>query len=139
MNKKWVDELNESISGTFDNERMHYEFIKSIGELLEKKEYYIEQVIILNDVIDDPLKSDHITFMNVIKDSNTIELCFPFDNTSPQRFTVNVTAINNVQLENFTNVSLYKEVFNDVNLYFEIIFISVIETLIKTLEDNGIF
>lgn len=140
MNQKtWKSEIEEKISlSKEENLIFHYEFVKNIGDLFEKSEYSIDQIIILDDVISSEI-SNHMVFMSLFKDTNTFEIAFPFDNSSPQRFSVNLIKVNTVQTENFIGISIYKEIFNDISEYFEKILLSVITSVINTIKENQIY
>lgn len=137
--KKWLSEIEDMISSTQENLQLHYEFIKITGLMLEKEGYNVDQVILLNDVIKSDEPALHMVYMSVYKDANTIHFAFPYDNTSPQRFSINIIEVNSVTIENFMGISIYKDVFNDTNIYFDKILVGIINNLFNLLEDNGIF
>jgi hypothetical protein len=137
----WKEEIKEMLSITNDNLNLHYEFVLIIGELLEKNDFKVDQILLMHDVLKSEEPSTHLVYMTLVHNTNTIDLSFPFGNDffGPQRFTVDVVKIDEVTISNFMGINIYKDVFNDSNKYFDTILINTILNLIKILDENGIF
>lgn len=139
----WKSELEEMSSSTSDNVKFHYEFVKLIGETVNKDYFNIEQVILVHDILaninEEDDQANHMVYMTVNNNADSLELAFPFDNTSPQRFSVNIIKVNSVVIENFMGINVYKEIFNDTNMYFDLLLIGIINSVIQTINNNEIY
>ena len=145
--KTWLTEIEDMISISSENLRSHYEFIKSIGLLLENNNMEMNQILVMNDIVQNSFYYDeiestisHSVYMDLIVNNiNNVEISFPFNDVSPQLFEIRIVRVNDVSIDNFMGISIYKQIFNDSNMYFDKLLLNIINAAIKTADEYGIY
>ena len=107
----------------------------------------MNQILVMNDIVQNSFYYDeiensisHSVYMDLIVNSiNNVEISFPFHDGSPQLFEIRIVRVNDVSIDNFMGISIYKQIFNDSNMYFDKLLLNIIDAAIKTADEYGIY